>query len=201
MDFKYEFFKEQYDKQQELKESLNNRFTIIMTIVPLLFTGIFFCFKNINDLEKYPFWYYELINFGFISLILDVIIIVLLMRHFKGEVYEIFQQPSEWERVYKEYETYENNQPNPDVENDFKAFLCEEYSRISNHNWNVNDKRRESLNLAHNFIIASLITTLISVGCYIPSFFGDDANTQKVEITKTPKINLKEVPDVKSTEK
>lgn len=201
MEFKYEFFKEQYDKQQELKESLNNRFTIIMTIVPLLFTGIFFCFKNINDFEKYPFWYYELINLGFISLILDVIIIVLLMRHFKGEVYEIFQQPSEWERVYKEYETYENNQPNPDVEKDFKAFLCQEYSRISNHNWNVNDKRRASLNLAHNFIIASLITTLLSVSCYIPSFFGDDANTQKVEITKTPIINLKEVPDVKSTEK
>lgn len=85
MEFKYEFFKEQYDKQQELKESLNNRFTIIMTIVPLLFTGIFFCFKNINDLEKYPFWFYSVSILGFISLILDVIIIALLMRHFLGK--------------------------------------------------------------------------------------------------------------------
>lgn len=97
--------------------------------------------------------------------------------------------------MYKEHETYENNQLNPDVENDFKASLCQEYLRISNYNWNVNDRRRERLNLAHNFIIASLIVTLLSVGCYIPSFFGDDANTQKVEITKTPKINLQEVPE------
>ena len=198
---KLEFFKEQYEKQQELKESLGNRFTIIMTIVPLLFGAIFFCFKNINDLEKYPIFFWSLLVCASTSLVFDGILIFLLLKHFRGEVYEVMPRPSEWDRVYKEQETYVNNEPNPDVEDDFKKYLCKEYLRISDHNWGVNNTRIIRLNRVHSFIIYSLISTLLAVICYFPSFFYDNSNTQKVEITNTPKIQLQEVPYVKQARK
>lgn len=201
VDFKLEFFKEQYDKQQELRESMYNRFTILMSIVPLLFTAIFFCIKNINDLENHPIFFWLLIAFAIISVVLDVIILGLMFLHFKGETYLIIPRPSKWESVFKDCETYEDNQINPEAEDDFKKHLCNEYMKTSNHNWGVNRKRKRRLNLTHYFIMSSVISTILAVSCYFPSFFYDNANTQKVEITKTLKIQSEEEPDVKRTGK
>ncbi|MDQ0975870.1 hypothetical protein QFZ31_005748 [Neobacillus niacini] len=201
MEYKLEFFKEQYDKQIEVKEALGNRFALITTIVPLLFGGIFFCISNINDLENHPLSFWFLIGLGAISLILDIIIVVLLVGYFKGENYLYLQQPRVWYDIYEQCKTYTNNQPNPDVEEDFKNYLTEEYAKFSEYNWHVNNVRRNRLNLTHKFIIASIFSTLIACTCYFPSFFYDDANTQKVEITKHPTIKIQEVQNVNKSGK
>jgi hypothetical protein len=199
MDDKLSFFKEQYEQQLQLRESLTNRFTIIISIVTLLFGGIFYCIMNINDLENFRYSFWILIEAAIVSVVLDAIIVVLLLLHFRGADYSYMPSPKALDDVYKQLERAKQAQPSLDVETEFKKRLYQAYIEASEHNWNVNDGRRKRLGRIHVLIVCSFITTLIAIACYVPSFFYDSANTQKVEVTNTPNIQFKEVPNVKQS--
>lgn len=189
----YEFYKEQYERQQQVKESLTNRFTVLLTIVPIIFGGLFFCIKNVNDLKSHPFLFWSLIVFATISLFFNALVIWNIILYFNGKTYEFFQSPKAWEKVYNEHKYLSDGfTKNQELDDDFKESLTKEYLRISDYNWKVNVKRIIELNKTHKFIIYSVVLTLFSLSCYLPSFFFDDANTQKIEITKAPKIQLQD---------
>ena len=185
-----EFFRELYEKELQIKESLANRFTIIISIVTLLFGATVFCFMNINDLENHPILFTLVIIFGIISLLIDALILFLLLIHFGGQDYLILPRAKALGDYYKGLEDFSVKNPNLGFEVDahFNEYLFNKYIEMADHNFEVNDNRVNRLNLVHTLIIISTMFTLVTFVCYIPYFFSDDSNTQKVDIINSTEI-------------
>lgn len=189
MEDRLEFFKELYYKELESKELLANRFTTNLTIVTFLIGGLLFCIKNVNDLESSKIYFIFLI-FALLSSLIDVAIIVLLLNHIRGKEYAFLPSPQKLQERYKELELHYQSYPSvtqDDIENAFKKDLYEYYVEIGNHNFIVNDTRIKLLNTVNPLIIVSVITTALTLSCFVPNFFKDDSNVQKVEIIQEEK--------------
>ncbi|WHZ60085.1 hypothetical protein [Metabacillus hrfriensis] len=85
--------------------------------------------------------------------------------------------------------------PSEEAEGHFEEYLIETYEKLANYNFEVNDKRYKTIGNANLFIIMSVITTLLTLGCYVPSMFKKDAGIQEVKLigdTDTNNIKIEE---------
>ncbi|SMQ80950.1 hypothetical protein SAMN05444673_4054 [Bacillus sp. OV166] len=191
MQERFEYFKEMYYKELESKELLMNRFTTNLTIVTILMSALIYCIQNINDLKQTIF-FWPLSILGIISLILNLLIIVFLLIHIYGKNYGFIPNPLVLNNRFKYLENYYSNYPsqNTDAESHFKNEIYDYYVEAAAHNYEVNEIRTATMGTVNRLIILSVISTLLTVSCYVPSFFKDDANTQKVEIIKKQETNI-----------
>ncbi|MEM1505913.1 hypothetical protein RG959_21175 [Domibacillus sp. 8LH] len=183
-----EIFKENYHKELESREYLQNRFSTNVTIVTLLLAALLYCIKNAGSIEYTKYFYSDFFWIFYISLIFSVAtsiyIIVILLINLLGAPYKRIPSSqilnSYYQDLVKYYEDYPEAEGNPDSE--FEKSMTEYYIEIGTYNMEVNEKRTKNIGNAHIGIIVLAVTILISLMFYVPTFLEKDANVQKFEI-------------------
>lgn len=199
-----EFYKELYYKELESKEILATRFTTNVTLVTLLFGGLIFCIKNINDIKDDWWTFYPFLIFGTIAIIANIRILILLGEYLAGKEYEFMHSAKTLDDLHKSLKNYyqqeqqqqgKQEQTNPMEQADakFEEKLINYYISAAHHNFYINDERIRKMGKTQALIIASVVATLLAISCYIPTFFKEDANVQKVEIFKSSKDKKEEL--------
>ncbi|MGZ0879613.1 hypothetical protein ACWZQY_026980 [Priestia megaterium] len=193
-----EYYKELYYRELESKELLANRFATNISIVTLLFAGLVFCVKNVNDLKE-DWYFYIFLAFTAISIIANIVIIVLLSKYLAGSEYEFVPSARELETHYEKLKLFYLGRPSSteNAESEFRKDLITYYLDAADFNFRVNDVRIKKMVRVHKCIIISVTTTILAASCYIPTFFKEDANVQKVEIFK-PSVDKKEKQESKN---
>jgi len=196
-----EFYKELYYKELESKEILSSRFNTNVTLVTFIFAGLFFCIKNINDIKDDAWSFYPFLVLAAISIIMNVIIIVLLCQYLAGRNYEFIISAKELNDRHEFLKGYYEPYPHlmEKAESQFKEEIINYYISAAHYNFHVNDARIKKMGRVQECIIVSIIATLLSISCYIPTFLKEDANVQKVEMFK-PSQEKKQQVEEKSTD-
>lgn len=197
-----EFYKELYYRELESKEILATRFTTNVTLVTLLFGGLIFCIKNINDIKDNWLTFCPFLLFGTIAIIANIRILILLGEYLAGKEYEFMNSAKKLDDLHKSLKDYYQQQPDQTVQADaeFEERLINYYINAAHHNFYINDERIRKMGKTQTLIILSVVATLLASSCYIPTFFKEDANVQKIEIFESSKDKKEELKEKSKSE-
>lgn len=192
-----ELYKELYQTELDSKEKVLTRFTTNISIVTILFTGLFFCIKNINDIKdtKYFICFVALV---IIAATINLVTLVMLCVLLLGKKYSFIPPVIEIEKKYQEYKKYYDAYPNGDVhlQQKFYQNILDVYTNAASRNFKVNMQSVKQINFINACIIGSVIATMLALSCYIPTFLKEDANVQKMEIMQSKKDNKESIKKV-----
>lgn len=97
------------------------------------------------------------------------------------------------ENYYQELVSYyseilnDDEAPEESADTEFSKQLFKAYTEATTHNMKMNKRRFKIMASGNTFLFSTIVGTLLALSCYVPTFFEDDANVQKVEVVK-PKI-------------
>ncbi|MDN3233415.1 hypothetical protein [Priestia megaterium] len=194
-----ELYKEMYQKELEVKETLTNRFISNLSVLTFASAGLAFCVKNVHDIQDDKVFPYFLVFMG-IAILSIIALIIVFIGFVPGETYyiptpEILEQY--YQKLVSHYTTsYPNDEEDPEkdekdpeelADNLFSEHLYTVYKDATTNNMEINHRRFNIISRANTFLFSTIVGTLLALACYVPTFFEDDANVQKVEVVK-PKI-------------
>nr|WP_280169329.1 hypothetical protein [Priestia megaterium]MDH3183539.1 hypothetical protein [Priestia megaterium] len=125
--------------------------------------------------------------------ILSIIALIVVFFGFVPGTTQYIPTAENLEKYYQDlvshYTEYPKDDEDPEesADNTFSEHLFNTYTEATTHNMKMNERRFKIMANGNTLLFSAIVATLLALACYVPTFFEDDANVQKVEVIK-PKI-------------
>jgi len=185
---KFDFYRELYHKENERRTEVLNSMNIPIAIISALSTALYFVITSF-DYKIETFLSYIFCGLCIVATICVLFAIYYLIRAFsnftKGYEYQGIPYPNELYHWYNELvEHYANNNGTvQDADNHFKDYLINNFTKHSDHNMFVNDKKYEYIYMSKKYLIAGLIITLLIMLPFGYNYFNKKETIHKIEIS------------------
>lgn len=182
----YEFYKELYFHEIEVREQLNTRIQIPVALIASLAGALAFMLLKLD--EKVDGWMIIVfVIFLAISVVMLIVSAYFLIRTWVNHTYSFLPTASKTENYRKEliktYEGYDND--NDYVEQYLHEYLCDYFINCSSKNTNVNDRRSLYLHRSNMSLVAVIVSSAIAFSFF---YFAEIDNDQISSIRKSQAI-------------
>ena len=192
----FEFYKELYFHEIEVREQLNARIQIPVALIASLAGALTFMLLKLD--EQVTGW--MVIGFVFF-LVLSVVMLIVsayfLIRTWVNHTYSFLPTASKTEDYRQElirtYEGYDEDY----VEQYLHKYLCDYFINCSSKNTNVNDQRSLYLHRSNMSLVAVIVSSAIAFSFF---YFAEIDNDQIISIKKPQAIFALEIAAVSPSE-
>lgn len=183
----FEFYKELYHKENERRQEVINALNIPIIIVSGIITASFY-YVTTFDYTLENFLNYIFIFFVFISAFILILIIYNMVRAYvdfsKGYEYSGIAYPQElfdWHQREKA-EALKTDGNTAFADEYFKKYITENLVKHIDHNMYVNDSKYSYVYNAKRYIVACLISTIITLIPYGYNYFNKKEKMMQIEL-------------------
>ncbi len=178
------FFGQTYWKEFERRDRLNASLSLPAGVVILLAGVVGYYLQNLPE-GTLDLWARFFVGSVVVLSLFLLISVYFLVRAYFNHRYGYIASPKEIEEyidaLYEYYHELEPDDLRVVVESDFRAFLAREYARCGAVNTNNNDRKSGFVHRANAFIVASLITLVVSLLPYFVTYYRQP-RIQKIQI-------------------
>jgi len=166
----FKLYEKLYFHEIDMRERLNSRLQIPLTIIALLFGFLAFMLQNkctkVGNITELVFWI--LFSLSFLAISLSLLFFILSWYSYKHKLLPSAISTDLYkEDLIEHYKDHEN--PDKLVEKYLKKYLYDYYRDFSSENTVINDRKSFYLHLTNLFLIISVGLSFLT---FIPFYFG-----------------------------
>ena len=166
----FKLYEKLYFHEIDMRERLNSRLQIPLTIIAILLGFLAFMLQNkcskVGNISEVVFWI--LFVFSIITISLSILFFILSWYSYKHKLLPSATSTDQYKRDLLEH-FKDHEDPNKIVEKYLKEYLYDYYRDFSSENTIINDKKSFFLHLTNLFLIISVVLLFLT---FIPYYFG-----------------------------